>query len=374
MSLAGNLRTMPLPDILQWLSTGHKSGALHIEGRTIEKRIVFSAGLIATSWSNDPREYLGQFLMRDRLVTEEQLFKALLRQEEQGQLIGAILMAEGVISEAQLRHALEEKVRETIYDLFLWPEGNFDFKEGEAAGDIRVKTEMGVTEVVLEGIRRVDEWLQIRAVLPPSTRSTFKVKGAPHVEDPTERRLLGLVASGRSLAEISLEMHRSDFETASLMFRLHKRSIIEVDKAGAEISPQDTVAAIKSHLARASENIRTHRFDEAMEAYEEVLALDRLNQHAKKGLISVAEARSKERAVKRVPLEGIPELLVDFVALTKEKLDPQEGFVLSRINGDWDIQSILKLCPIPEEDALLIFSRLLERKLIGLKPARTRPA
>ncbi|HWX25611.1 MAG TPA: DUF4388 domain-containing protein, partial [Vicinamibacteria bacterium] len=194
MSLAGNLRTMPLPDILQWIATGRKTGTLHLERRSIEKRIVFSEGSISTSWSNDPRESLGQFLMRDRLATEEQLFKALLRQEEQGRLLGTILVGEKTITEEQLRHVLRLKTEETIYDLFLWPEGKFEFKEGEGPSDVLVQTDIGVTEVVLEGIRRVDEWLRIREVLP-STRSTFKLQGAPQVEDLVERQLLGFVAS-----------------------------------------------------------------------------------------------------------------------------------------------------------------------------------
>ena len=41
--------------------------------------------------------------------------------------------------------------------------------------------------------------------------------------------------------------------------------------------------------------------------------------------------------------------------------------MLSRINGQWDVRSLLKLCPMPEEDVLLIFSRLLDRQVIDLK-------
>ena len=55
------------------------------------------------------------------------------------------------------------------------------------------------------------------------------------------------------------------------------------------------------------------------------------------------------------------------LTLTKENFDPLEGFVLSRVNGQWNVRSILQLCPIPEEDALLIFARLMERHVIELK-------
>ncbi len=60
-------------------------------------------------------------------------------------------------------------------------------------------------------------------------------------------------------------------------------------------------------------------------------------------------------------------LAVDFATLTKQNLDPQEGFVVSRVNGQWDVQSILKLCPMGEDETLLIFARLIDRKLIRLE-------
>ena len=59
-------------------------------------------------------------------------------------------------------------------------------------------------------------------------------------------------------------------------------------------------------------------------------------------------------------------LLLGAVTLSQQKFDHQEGFVLSRINGQWDVRSILKLCPMPEEEALMIFVRLVDRKVIEL--------
>jgi hypothetical protein len=109
------------------------------------------------------------------------------------------------------------------------------------------------------------------------------------------------------------------------------------------------------------------RFNAALEAFEAVLALDFLNQEAKKGLIAVGEARKRERIARQVPLDKVPALRMGSVALTREKFDSQEGFVLSRINGQWDVRSILKLCPMPELDALSIFARLIDRKIIELQ-------
>jgi len=367
MSLRGDLRTMALPDVLQWIAIGHKTGTLHVERRSVQKRIILREGNIFSSWSNDPRESLGQFLIRLRLVTEEQLFRALLAQEEKGRLLGSILVADGVLGEDDLKRALKAKAEETVFDLFLWPSGQFEFREGEFPDDILITFESPVTPVILEGIRRVDEWQRIRAVFP-SMETTVKVKGPPPAgADPTEKQMLGLAAAGKSLAEISLELRRSEFETASLVFDMHGRGVLVVGEVRAENQGTDPVGAIQSLLTLAYQRLQEKRYDAACKAYEDVLALDRLNQNAKKGLIAAMEARQRERQLHTIPRDKIPVLAVDLATLTKQNLDPQEGFVVSRVNGQWDVQSILKLCPMGEEETMLIFLRLLDRKLIRLE-------
>ena len=103
--------------------------------------------------------------------------------------------------------------------------------------------------------------------------------------------------------------------------------------------------------------LKEERFDQALEAYERVLALDGVNQAAKKGLVTVSEARQKAKDAKKlIPLDKVPVLMLGSVALSQQQFDPQEGFLLSRINGHWDVRSILKLCPLPEEEALVILS------------------
>jgi hypothetical protein len=367
MSLRGDLKTMGLPDVLQWMAAGRKTGTLHIERGSVEKRIIVRDGSIFSSWSNDPRESLGQFLIRLNLVTEEQLFKALLSQEEENELLGSILIADGVLAEYDLKRALKLKAEETIYDLFLWPSGQFEFHEGEVPVDLRITYETPVTPVILEGIRRVDERQRIEAVFP-SMATTFRVTGsdAGNLAD-VERRVLDLAADGRTVTEMSLEIRRSEFETAEVLFDLHSRGFVEVGEVRGEPPPADPVGAIQALLALAYQRLQEKRFDAAQKAYEDVLALDRLNQNAKKGLIATVEARKHQRSRQRVDPTKVPVLAVDLAALTRETLDPQEGFVLSRVNGEWDVQSILKLCPMGEDAALLIFGRLLERKLVRLE-------
>jgi hypothetical protein len=367
MSLSGNLRTMSLPDILQWIDQGRKTGTLHLERRAVQKRLSFRSGSIFTSWSNDPRESLGQFLVRQRSVSEEQLFRALLAQEKEGRLLGSILVDSGLLTEPDLARALRDKAEETIFDLFLWSEGAFEFKDDVLPQNVHFHQDISVQGVILEGIRRVDEWQRIRAVFP-NMETTFKVNGPPPAAgDGVERQVLALAASGKSLAEMSLELRRSEFETASLVFELHARGLVAVGQVRAETQAADPVGAIQALLTLAYQRLQEKRYDAALKAYEDVLGLDRLNQNAKKGLLAASEARSREKAVRAIDLNKVPHLTMALAELTQQQFDPHEGFVISRVNGQWDVQSILKLCPMGEEEAMLIFARLLDRGLIKLE-------
>jgi hypothetical protein len=370
MSLAGNLRTMDLPEVLQWIASARKTGTLHLERRSIQKRIYFQGGAIYTSWSNDPRESLGQILVRERLITEEQLFKAMLSCEQKGGLLGVLLVGDGTVSEEDVRRVLRIKAEESIYDLFLWPEGKFEFKDGETTGDDLIPIELDVTSAIMEGVRRVDEWGRIRTVFPTMDVS-FRLPGGVPAEltDTGERRLLELAGSGLTLAALCLELRRSEFEGAAMAFVLHGRGLLAVlppTLVSRKKGDDDMVATIQSLLAEGTQRLGESRYELALQAYEHVLTLDRLNQHAKKGLVATIEARERERTVKKVPLDKVPRLTMDMASLTRQNFDPQEGFVLSRVNGMWDVGSILKLCPMNESDVLLIFARLLERKVIEL--------
>ena len=365
MALAGDFHTFPLKELLAWIALQELTGTAHFSRQSTKKELAFENGKLDASWSNDPRETLGQALVRGLLVGEEALFSALLRQEKDGRRLGEILIADGVLTEAQLIQTLRANAEEHVCDLFLWPDGRFDFRDGEPPPYHSAKLGLSVRLLVEEGRHRLEQWERIKERFP-SAEVTFKVAQAAPLEDPLERQILGLAAAGKTLAAISLETRRSTYDTALRLADLCDRGDLVVEELTA-YSESDPVGQIITFLARAEENLAQQRFDAALGYYQRVLALDGLNQKAKKGLIAVAEARKAARVRQKVGLDKVPVLLMGAVTLSQQQFDPHEGFVLSRINGQWDVRSILKLCPIPEEEALLIFARLLDRKVIELR-------
>src|SRR6266511_3160587 len=324
MSLAGDFHTFPLTELLAWIAMHELTGTVHFNRQSTKKQFVVEKGKLDASWSNDPRETLGQALVRNLLIAEEH-----------------------------------------VCDLFLWPDGRFDFRDDEPPPPHSAKLGLPVRFLVEEGRHRLEHWERIKERFP-SPEVTFTVSRAGHaVEDPLERQILGLAAAGKTLAAISLETRRSTFDTALRLADLCDREALAVEEVTA-YAESDPVGQIITFLARAEENLAQQRFDAALGYYERVVALDGLNQKAKKGLIEIGRARKAAKVRQKVALDKVPILLMGALTLSQQRFDPHEGFVLSRINGQWDVRSILKLCPMHEEEALMIFVRLLDRKVIEL--------
>jgi hypothetical protein len=367
MSLVGDLHTFDVFDLLAWVQGRRRSGVLAMTRLSTKKRLVFREGALHWSTSNDPRETIGQALVRERLISEEALFTALLKQETDARRLGEILIGDGLLTELQLMKTLSANAEAHLYDLFLWPDGRFDFDDSLVPAETPSDLRIDLRPLLDEGRHRRQRWQELRKRFPTS-EMTFKLLGDPApITNPARKEILELADQGKTLAGISLEARRPQYDTALLLAGLCDEGLLAVETIEAGVAETDPVALIDTLLAGAEMRLKEGRFDAALEAYERVLALDRVNQPAKKGLIAVGEARRKAKVAKTIPLDKIPVMRLGAMALAQQQFDPQEGFLLSRVNGQWDVQSILKLCPIPENDALAIFQRLLERKVIDLR-------
>ncbi len=372
MSLAGELHTIDIFDLLAWLQGRRKGGLMTLSRRSTRKTLAFRDGALQWSSSNDPRETIGQALVRDALITEEGLFRALLKQEGERRRLGEILIADGLLSEPQLMGALRANAEAHLYDLFLWPEGRFELDDGKIPPAQPSDLAIDLRPLLEEGRRRREAWRRLRDRFP-SSDVTFQVKVDPDsIPDPLLHDIVDLAVGGRSLAAISLETRRSEFDVAQLASHLcDAGALLPIAVAGSPSgmpSPEsDPVGTIAALLALAEAALGDGRFDEALESYEKVLGIDRVNQEAKKGLLAVAEARQRAKDASRVPLDKVPMIRIPGVALAQQRFSPEEGFLLSRINGEWDVRSILKLCPMTEDVARAILARLLERKVIELR-------
>ncbi|HEX6161539.1 MAG TPA: DUF4388 domain-containing protein [Thermoanaerobaculia bacterium] len=383
MALSGNLRTMLPGDLLQWLSLGQKTGTLVVSNNRVEKKIFFRNGRVISSASNDPREYLGQFLMSHGYLTEPELKKAMEVQLQSGILLGKILVMIEVISEEHLQRLMRLKAEEEIYDIFLWQDGDFYFVDDELPQMEMIPLQVDVTGIIMEGTRRVDEWSRIRELIPNATLTPVPLGEIEATDlEEVEEQIVRAIDGKRTIADIVLESRSSEFMVSQTVYALVRHGVVKLvdpnaQKAAlvsqevaavpppppAEFNEDDEIAAL---LTAAQNALRGRDFEKTQRLLRAAQNLDPNHpkvRTATKGAETVILSELRNQGVSESKVPRVSKALEE---ITQMNFSPNEGFILSRINGQWDIGSLIKISPIRETDAMLIFYKLWRDGIIAL--------
>lgn len=374
MSIRGSLKSMSVADLLQFLAAGRKTGTLKIGRGSIIKQIFLEDGLIVGSSSNDPKELLGQALLHYGKIGEEDLRVGLEIQRRSGRKLGAILSSRGLVSQEDIMEVLRTRTLEIIYDLFIWEEADFEFLDNEPLPDDLIRIQVNATSVTMDGFYRIDEWARYRNVIK-SDRTFFELNPAwtQSADDGNETRdVLLHVEKGMTAAEICYNMHTSLFHGSALLFDLVNKGVIRVageapppaEEPADSSAPKlpETVAELlslaRAELAEKPENALA-AIHNALDQEPNNLAAHQLREEAEQKLILQIYKNG-------VSPKAVPRLLISFEQLEQQRLDPQEGFVLSRINGELDVASIVSVCPFREADTLRMIKKLLDTAVIEM--------
>ena len=373
MGIAGNLATMSVVDLLQFLETGQKSGVLRVSRESVTKEIFLEKGFIIGSISTDPKEYFGQFLLHYGKIDEPQLRLALENQRQQRQVpLGKILLSMGVFNETEMMELLRLRALEIMYELFLWEQADFEFEDKASPPNNLIRIEIKPTNVIMEGVYRTDEWRRYAEVLPSERVVLELVPGRSPTgvkEGSDIPRILWFVKKRMTVGEICYNMHASPFHVYSRLYQLVADGAVQVSGE----QPQAALATPAPAEPEASEGVLQQVKDrlasgsllEALTLLQDLLEAQPGNSEAS-ALLAAAEPRFVEQTYREtLTPETIPKVRASLETVMTMGLGPKEGFILSRINGSWDVRSILSVCPFREAESLLILRKLLESKLIG---------
>ena len=364
MALNGDLSTMGLEDIFQWLAVGKKTGVLELRGSLHTKRVAFHEGRITSIWSSDPREYLGQYLLAFNRITEEQLRDALATQEDEQQLLGRILVNRQLVTEAEIRRIVQMKVEESVYDTFLWSVGSFEFHDGAGSHQKSMLLSLDVTGIVLEGARRLDDWKRIRKIIRGGDAVLSPISEAIAERLPLateDADILSRLDGFKRVDQLVLDMRMPEYKINKLLFDLHEKGLVRIVSSGGNLGENPSL-----QLQRARALVEKQKLQEAQEELRRILQEQPRHLDANK-MMAVVQDLLEEKLLDQ---ELIPELAVSLDELMTTNLGPNEAFLASRVNGLWSIKDILSIAPFQPDECLGIFSKLLKRGILKTtKPA-----
>jgi outer membrane protein assembly factor BamB len=239
MSFKGDLSTIGLAEVFQMISMSQKEGTLIVEDGESKKSIYFgSTGIKLVSTGSRKGMKLGDILLRAGKVSEGQLSEALENARILKKMVGEVLVEGGFVTDAEIQQVVREQIEEEIYDLFLWKKANFEFIEGPDArardADAPVtRLSFDVNGLLLEAVRRADEWNVINQSIPSlDSIFVFSSEAARAEEDGVAsdalKRVYRLIDGATSIAEIVEFTGVPKFEACKSLVDLQSRERIRL--------------------------------------------------------------------------------------------------------------------------------------------------
>jgi hypothetical protein len=361
---------MPFPDLLQWVATSRKTGTLALEGDPYNKKIYFRDGLVVAASSENPKEFLGYYLVGWGYLNEDELQELLDMQEEHGTLMGELLVIVGRLSREDLLKILQTKTEETIYDLFLWEEGDFRFLENILPAKKFQPLNIPVDMLILEGVRRTDEWMRCREKIS-DVRWIPKVVRAVDVKElgPTELSILREINGTNSIEEIALACRLALFHVLLFVYQgLSHGLFVLLPPTDEEVTiPGFSEVSWRTLIRHAEQDVNA---GELMRGYQRIVELRQ--KYSERRTISeqltILENKISAKLEQlKIDDSVIPELAIAPSELTSQPFTPLEGFLLSRINGVYALHEILKVMPGPALEIRLMLEQLIRRDIVRLK-------
>lgn len=301
MAIKGSLKEASLPDVIQLLFLGRRTGCLALADRHNFGTIYFEEGHIVYAAIVNRRDRLGDILLRSGRVTQEQLQHAIAAQDGDRQhKLGEILVELGVLPRQELESYMRLQIEEAVYYLFTWTSGTFNFEAGVRPELEDFLVRINPEYLLLEGARRVDEWSLIEKKIP-SFDLIFSVDPS-HIGEsgptlsPEQRRLVSLLDGSRDVQAVIDESGLVEFEVGKALYGLITAGFAHRVGTSVASAPKVHDGRVEEHRNLGVAFYKAAMLDEALREFRRVADLRPGDASAPfyLGLIALRQARWEE--------------------------------------------------------------------------------
>ncbi len=243
MALQGTLKDFSITEIVQLIGQQLKTGVLRIRRGKKIVEIYFVDGMIVHVFSNyrGKKDLIGEILVKAKLISEEQLDRVLRIQKGTLKYLGEILVELQLLTKDDVLKVITTQVYETIYDLFWWEDGIFNFDLKLVESYKKIPFALSTEQVLLNILRMVDEWAEIeKKISSPHIvfKKTFSDRRAAEAVTSqsywkekltSEQELVYQLVDGERTAEEVIDRSLlGRFNTSEILSHLLEMGLIEV--------------------------------------------------------------------------------------------------------------------------------------------------
>lgn len=279
MAIRGSLKEASLPDVLQLLAMGKKTGCLSVTHRNNFGYIYFDKGRISYASIVNRRDRLGDMLVKNDLISQGQLEAAIAGQAKQREKrLGELLIEQGSLTREQLHQYIRIQIEEAVYFLFTWNLGTFNFEADVTPEEQDLLVSINPESLLLEGARRVDEWSLVEKKIPSFDlvfevdRPKVAASDAPLTEE--QRTIIELLDGQRDVTSVVDASGLVEFEVGKALYGLLTAGFVHrIGRTNAETQPEASEARIEEHRNLGVAFYKTGMLDEALREFRRVIEL-----------------------------------------------------------------------------------------------------
>jgi curved DNA-binding protein CbpA len=238
--MSGDLSTLTFPEVLHSNYVMGLSGSLVMTHDDVRKEIDIKQGYPVSVKTSIVSELFGNYMVTMRKITPEQNEESLARQKESPRLQGTILIEMDAITPQELVYFLKLQMRDKIFEIFSWREGEFEFTQDDSVtGDISA-IDMSTANVIFFGIKNHFSMDFALDQLQPYFDKYLRMGSNQYYRfqelelTPSESKFLLGIDGTKTVGDLVMSSALSPLQTYHLLLALIYSGMCEPDSAKAD--------------------------------------------------------------------------------------------------------------------------------------------
>lgn len=228
--LRGKIEPLALIEVFAYLGRHQETGILNVTCDDIKKSVIVHRGYIIFARSNQTQDRLGDVLLADGLINQQQYDEATHLIYEKGYRHGRALVEIGAISPKLLWEAIQNQIRTIVRSLIPQEEGSYEFIRQQIKHKESITLQMSIVDMVIDLVRGYPD----RAVFAEFFKDRdrlFQAVGSDEdlsIElEPYEQYILNFLDGETPLDQLCAASDIGEEESLRVVYLLHCLGLIE---------------------------------------------------------------------------------------------------------------------------------------------------
>ncbi len=250
MEMEGSIQEFSVPEILQFLSLHEADGVLKLKSGKEEVHFGFKHGKLTDALHKGEQLFhsISEYVQRTGMIPPATIKKYMERAKEAGISLLELIEKGEILSTKEIERIIAFKIQETTCEALTWNSGRYSFEAGKKLYQHSIfSVEIEPNNLVMEAMRRIDEWPLIEQALPDEDIALRKKEEAEIEVDlgQDEKIILDKVEGDIALSELVGISGIGKFRTYNSVYKLTEIGLIEKIKTKGKKKKQVKTTFVK---------------------------------------------------------------------------------------------------------------------------------